>query len=134
VYLHHHDPLDVVGLDEGRPPTAGTDVPDNGLDPMVPVRRGRATPPVKAVISVNPAISASAPVWVAAAVWGTDAARAPAWSIADVSTPVWAAVTAPLGVRGCPLHCLLSHYLPRQLELVVGAIVGRGRDVGATTT
>jgi hypothetical protein len=35
-------PLDVVGLGEGRPPAAGTDVPDNGLDPivtMVPVRR-----------------------------------------------------------------------------------------------
>jgi hypothetical protein len=34
-YPHHRDPLDVVGLGEGRPPTAGTDVPDSGLDPMV---------------------------------------------------------------------------------------------------
>jgi hypothetical protein len=40
-YPHHRDPLDVVGLGEGRPPTVGTDILDNGLDPavsMVPVR------------------------------------------------------------------------------------------------
>jgi hypothetical protein len=55
-YPHHRGLLDVVGLGEGRPPNARTDVPDNGLDPtvtMVPVRGGRATPPVKAMISVR---------------------------------------------------------------------------------
>jgi hypothetical protein len=44
-YPHHCGPLDVVGLGEGRPPAAGTDVPDNGLDPMVtmvPVREGES--------------------------------------------------------------------------------------------
>jgi hypothetical protein len=40
-YPHHRGPLDIVGHGEGRPPTAGTDVPDNGLDPMVPVWGGR---------------------------------------------------------------------------------------------
>jgi hypothetical protein len=34
-YPHQRDPLDVVDLGEGMPPTTGTDVPDNGLDPMV---------------------------------------------------------------------------------------------------
>jgi hypothetical protein len=79
-YPHHRGPLDVVGLGEGRPPAVGIDVPDNGLDPMVtmvPVRGGRAAPPVKAMISVNPATSAFARVWAAAAVGGTAAARAP---------------------------------------------------------
>jgi hypothetical protein len=36
-YPHHHGPLDVVGLGEGRPPAAETDVPDNGMDPMVTI-------------------------------------------------------------------------------------------------
>jgi hypothetical protein len=31
-YPHHRGPLDVVGLGEGRPPTVGTDVPNNGLN------------------------------------------------------------------------------------------------------
>jgi hypothetical protein len=42
-YPHHRGPLDVVGLGEGRSPAAGTDVPNNDLDPMVtmvPVRVG----------------------------------------------------------------------------------------------
>jgi hypothetical protein len=80
-YPHHRGPLDVVGLGEGRPPTAGTDVPDNGLDPMVTmvsVRGARAMPPVKATISINPAVGASVPVWATAAVGGMAAVRAPA--------------------------------------------------------
>jgi hypothetical protein len=75
-YSHHCGPLDVVGLGEGRSPAAGTDVPDNGLDPMmtmVPVRGGRVAPPVKAAISVNPIADASAPVWAAAAIGDTTA-------------------------------------------------------------
>jgi hypothetical protein len=59
-YPHHRGPLDVVGLGEGRPPIAGTDVRDNGLDPamiMVPVRGGRAASPVKVAISVDPAVT-----------------------------------------------------------------------------
>jgi hypothetical protein len=79
-YSHHCGPLDVVGLGEGRSPAVGTDVPDNVLDPMVtmvPVRGGRAAPPVKAAISVNPTASAS--------------------------VPVRAVAMAPLGVHGC--HC-----------------------------
>jgi hypothetical protein len=108
-YPHHRSPLDVVGLGEGRPPTAETDVPGNGLDPMVtmvPVRGGRAALPVKAVISVNLAVG--------------------------VSAPVRAAATAPLGVRGCPLRRLLPRCLPCQLELVVSVVIGRNRAVGAT--
>jgi hypothetical protein len=64
-YPHHRGSLDVVGLGEGRPPAIGTDVPDNGLDPMVTmvlVRGGRATPPVKVAISIDPAAGASTPV------------------------------------------------------------------------
>jgi hypothetical protein len=79
---HHHGPLDVVGLGEGRPPAAGTDVPDNGLDPMVtmvPVRGGRVAPPLNATISINPAAVGSA---------------------ACASASVWDAATVPLGVRG----------------------------------
>jgi hypothetical protein len=109
-YPHHRGPLDVVGLGEGRPPAAGTDVPNNGLDPMVttvPVRRGRAAPPVKAVISVNPTAGTSVPVWATVAVGGMAAARAPARRAAGASAPVWATATAPLGVRCCPLCCLL---------------------------
>jgi hypothetical protein len=86
---------------------------------MVPVWGGRAAPPVKAAIFVNPAAGASTPVWATAAVRDTTAARAPA--------------TAPLGVHGYPLRCLLPHYLPRQLELVVSVVVGRNRAVGATS-
>jgi hypothetical protein len=77
-YTHHHGPLDVVGLSEGRPPTVGTDVPNNGLDPMVtmvPVRGGRTALPVKAAISVNPAAGTSGPVWAVVAVGDTAAAR-----------------------------------------------------------
>jgi hypothetical protein len=51
-------------------------------------------------------------------------ARAPTRSTADASAPIWAAATAALGVRGCTLRRLLSHRLPRQLELVVSAVVG----------
>jgi hypothetical protein len=124
-YPHHRGPLDVVGLGEGRPPVTGTDVPDNGLDPMVtmvPIRGGRVTPLVKVAIFVNPAVGASAPVWAAA----------PIWSIADASTPVWATTTAPLGVRGWPLHRLFSRCPPRHLELVVSIVIGRNRAVSAT--
>jgi hypothetical protein len=83
-YPHHRGPLDVVGLDEGRPPAAGTNVPDNGLDlmvTMVPVRGERDVPPVKAAISVNPAASASTSVWAAAAVRGTTARPERRWRI-----------------------------------------------------
>jgi hypothetical protein len=107
-YPHHRSPLDIVGLGERRLLTVGTDVPDNGLDPMVtmvPVRGGRATPPVKAVIFINPSTGAS--------------------------TPVWAAATVPLGVHGCPLYHLLSHYLPHQLGLV-SVVVCRNRAAGAS--
>jgi hypothetical protein len=85
---------------------------------MIPVREGRAVPPVKAVISINPA----------AAVGGTTAARAPTRSAAGTSTSVRAAATAPLVVRGCPLRRLLS----RQLELVISVVVGKNRAAGAT--
>jgi hypothetical protein len=125
-YPHHCGPLDVVGIGEGRPPNARTDVPDNGLGPamtMVPVRGGRVAPPIKAAISVDPATGASTPVWAAVVVGGTAAARTPSWSAAHASAPVWAAATAPLVVHGCPLRGLLLRCLPRQLELVVGAAV-----------
>jgi hypothetical protein len=132
-YPHHRGPLDVVGLGLGRPPAVGTDVPEQSLDPMVtmvPVQGGRVAPPVKAAISVNPAVGASALVWAATAIGGTAAARAPARSPAGASAPIRAATTAPLRVRGCPLCHLLPHWLPRQLELVVSVIIGRNRAVG----
>jgi hypothetical protein len=75
-YPDHRSPLDVVGLGEGRPPTAGTDVLDNVLDPtvtMVPIQGGRIVPPVEAAISVDPTaairrtIGASSPIWAAVA-------------------------------------------------------------------
>jgi hypothetical protein len=134
-YLYHRGSLNVVGLGEGRPPAAGTDIPNNGLDPMVtmvPVRGGRAASPVKAAISVNPAADASASVWAAAAVWGTASMHAPARSTAGVSAPIRAAATMPLGVRDCLLRHLLLRCLPRQLKLVVSVIVGRNRATSAT--
>jgi hypothetical protein len=119
-YPHHRGPLDVVGFGEGRPPITGTDVPDNGLDPMVtmvPVRGGRDAPPVKAAISVNPisvnpATGTSAPVWTAAAIGDTAAVRA-----AGASALVRTAATTPLGVRGCPLRRLLPRCLPCQRDV-----------------
>jgi hypothetical protein len=98
---------------------------------MIPVR-GRAAPPVKAAISVNPAAGASAPVWAAVAIRGMATARTPARSATVASTPVRAAATAPLEVRNCPLRRLLPRCLPRQLELVVSVIVGRNKAAGAT--
>jgi hypothetical protein len=97
-YPHHHGPLDVVGLGEGRPPTARTNVPDNGLDPMVtmvPVWRGRAAPPVKVVIFVDPVVGTSAPVWVAAAVGGTVAVRARLGCRHGAPGGAWLPTTSP---------------------------------------
>jgi hypothetical protein len=99
---------------------------------MVPIRGGRAAPPMKAVISVNTVVGASAPVWAATAVGDTAATCAPARSTAGASAPVRVAATAPLGVRGCPLRRLLPRCLPHQFELVVSVVVGRNRAVGAT--
>jgi hypothetical protein len=136
-YPHHRGPLDVVGLGEGRSAAAGTNVPHNGLNPMVtmvPVRGGRATSPITAAISINPAVGVFAPVWAAAAVEGTAAAHAPNRSAAGASAPVRAAATAPLGVHGCLLRRLLPRCLPRQLELIVSVVIGRNRTAGATGT
>jgi hypothetical protein len=58
--------------------------------------------PVKAAISVNPVVGASAPVWATTAIRDTAAMRAPTRSAGGVSTPVRAAATAPLG-------CVVSH-------------------------
>jgi hypothetical protein len=105
-YPYHRGSLDVVGLGEGRPPAAGTDIPDNGLDPMltmVPIRGGRVAPPVKTMISVDPDAGVSVPVWAAATIWRTVAARGPTRSAAGAFTPVWAAATAPLGCAAA--HC-----------------------------
>jgi hypothetical protein len=99
---------------------------------MVLVRGGRAAPRVKAAISVNSAAVTSAPVWAAAAIGDTAAARATAQSTTGATTLVRTAATAPLGVRCCPLHRLLSRCLPCQLELVVSVIIGRNRAAGAT--
>jgi hypothetical protein len=116
-YPHHHGPLNVVGLGEGRPPAAETNVSDNGLDlmvTMVPVRGERVAPPIKTVISVNPV------------------ARATARSATGASAPVRAATTAhPLGVRGYLLCRLLPRCLPRQLKLIVSVVIGRNRAAGA---
>jgi hypothetical protein len=135
LYPHHHGPLDVVGLREGSPPNAGTDIPDNGLDPtvtMVPVLGGRAAPPVKATISVDPAAGASVPVWAVVIIRGTTTMRAPAQSTIGASAPIWAAATAPLVVCGYPLRRLVSRCLRHQLELVIGAIIGGDRAADAT--
>jgi hypothetical protein len=56
-YPHHHSPLNVVGLGEGRPPATGANVPDDSLVLVVttvPNRGERATLPVKATLSVDP--------------------------------------------------------------------------------
>jgi hypothetical protein len=45
---------------------------------MIPIRGGRAAPPVKATISVNLAVGASVLDWATAAVGGTAATCAPA--------------------------------------------------------
>jgi hypothetical protein len=124
-YPHHHSPLDIVGLGEGRPPTARANVPDNSLDPVVtmaPVWGGRAALPVKAAISVDPAAVAGSAA----------AACVPTRIAAGASTPVWAAATAPVGVRGCPLRRALSRCFPLQFEFHVGAAIGRGRADGTT--
>jgi hypothetical protein len=97
---------------------------------MVPVRGGRAAPPIKATISINPTADASSPVW--AAVGDTTAACAPARSVAGTSVPIRAAATVPLGVHGFPLRRMLPRCLPCQLEFVVSVVVGRNRVVGAT--
>jgi hypothetical protein len=134
-YPHHCGSLNVVGLGQGKPPAAGTDVPGNGLDPLVtmlPDRGGRVAPPIKAAISVNPAAGASAPVWGTTAVGGTATACAPARSATGASAPIRATVTVPLGVHSYPLRRLLPRCLPRQLELVVSVIVDRNRATGAT--
>jgi hypothetical protein len=65
---------------------------------------GRVAPPVKAVISVDLAVSAFMPVWAAAAVGGTVIAHAPEQSVVGMSMPVWAAATAPLGCAAA--HCV----------------------------
>jgi hypothetical protein len=104
-YPHQRVPLDVVGLGECRPPTADTDVPDNGMNPMVtmvPVWGGKATPPIKTVISVDPAAGTSMPVWVVATVGGTDTAHAPPG--APPTHP------RPFGLPpSCPWGCTTAH-------------------------
>jgi hypothetical protein len=134
-YPHHRGPLDVVGLGEGRPPIAGTDVPDNGLGhaaTMVPIRGGRVAPPVEAAISVDPVAAAGSTVGASTPVWAA-AACALAQSVVSASAPIWAATTrAPMGVRGCPLCRLLSRYFPRQPELFVGVVVDRSRATSST--
>jgi hypothetical protein len=89
---------------------------------MALVRGGRAAPPVRSAISVDPAAAAR----------NVAAARVLARSAAGSSTPVWAAATVPVGVRGCPLHRPLSHCFPGLLEFHVDAVVGRGRAADAT--
>jgi hypothetical protein len=129
-YPHHHGPLDVVGLGEGRPPTAGTDVPDNGLGhaaTMLPIRGGRVAPPVEAAISVDSVAAAGSTAGVSTPVWAAAACAVSA------SAPIWAAATrAPMGMRGCPLCRLLSRCFPRQPKLLVGVVVDRSRAAGST--
>jgi hypothetical protein len=133
-YPHHHGPLDVVGLGEGRPPTAGTDVPDNGLGhaaTMIPIRGGRAAPPVEAAIFVDSVTAAGSTVGVSTPVWAA-AACALARSAVSASAPIWVAATrAPMGMRSCPLCRLLSRCFPRQPELFVGVVVDRSRAAAA---
>jgi hypothetical protein len=86
-YPHHCGPHDVVGLGEGRPPTTGTDVPDNGMDLaviMVSIQGGRAAPSVEVAIYVDPTVATG--------------------STAGASAPVLAAVTrAFIGMHGYSL-------------------------------
>jgi hypothetical protein len=134
-YPHHRGPLDVVGLGEGRPPTAGTDVPDNSLGPaatMVPIRGGRAAPPVEAVISIDSVAATGSTAGVSTPVWAA-AACALAQTAVGVSTPIWAIATrTPMGMRGCPLCRLLSRCFPRQPEHFVGVVVDKSRAAGST--
>jgi hypothetical protein len=112
-YSYHRSLLDIVGLGEDRTPTAGTDVPDNSLDPavtMVLVPERRVASPVKVVISIDSATGTSVPTWAAAAVGGTTAVRALARSATDASAPVWVAATVPLGCATA--HCIATLALP----------------------
>jgi hypothetical protein len=122
LYPHHRGPLDVVGLGEGRLHTVGTDVPDNGMDPavtMVPVRGGRAASPVKAAISVDPAVGSSAPVWAAAAIRGTTAVPPPLARSAACS-------------RAATLACLSSSSVPSSAETELLVLLpGRASSSGA---
>ena len=87
LYIHHRSLLDVVGLSEGRPPTAGADVPDNTLEPVVTtvqIRGERATLPVKAALSIDP----SATVALRASSRSATTVRASSRSAAGASTPI----------------------------------------------
>ena len=145
LHPHHRNPLDVVGLGEGRPPTAGADVPDDSLEPVVttvPIQGERATLPVKAALSIDPSvpirgeratlpvkaalsIDPSTTVAVRASSRSATAVRASSRSAAGASAPVWAAATL-VGVRGCPLRRPRSCCLPpQQLEVRVDAVLSR---------
>jgi hypothetical protein len=134
-YPHHRGPLNVVGLGEGRPPTAGTDVPDNGLihaATMVSIRGGRVASPVEAAISIDSVAAAGSSAGVSTPVWAA-AAGALARSAVSTSMPIWvAAMHAPMGMRSCPLCRLLSRCFPRQPKLFVGVVVDRSRAASST--
>jgi hypothetical protein len=128
-YPHHRGPLDIVGLGEGRPPAAETDIPDNALDSMVPIWGGRAAPPVKAVISVNPAAGASAPVWAAVAVEDTAAARAPTRSVWGCATAHYAACS-----RAGSLASLSSLSLSSSVETELPVLLARRASSSSAAT
>ena len=94
---------------------------------MVSIRGGRAAPPIKATIFVDSAATTGSTAVTSALVWAV-ASRTLARSIIDTSAPVWAAAArSPMGMCGCPLCRQLLRYLPRQLELIVGAAIDRSR-------
>jgi hypothetical protein len=124
-----------VGLGEGRPPTAGTDVRDNGLDPMVtmvPIWGRRVALPVKVRISVDLNATARGTADVSTPIKAA-IMRALDRSTIDVPAPIWfATMRTPKMMHDHPLCRLLLSCLLCQPELVVGAAIGRSRVADAS--
>ena len=86
--LHLHDcgPLDVVGLGEGGPPTAGTDVPDHRLEGVVAGGAAARTPARSAATTLRAAARGAASAAGCAAPW-TVAGRAAVQAAAGRAGP-----------------------------------------------
>nr|XP_015626263.1 uncharacterized protein LOC107280154 [Oryza sativa Japonica Group] len=100
---HHRGPLDVVGFGEGRPPSAGTKVPDHRLNAVVamaPVRGGRAALPARAALSVEPATSTGSAT-AARALRAGAGTPAPVWVPVSGRAVPWVTAAA-VGVGCCP--------------------------------
>ena len=78
LHLHDRGPLDVVGLGEAGPPTAGTDVPDHRLEAVVAGGIAARTPARSAATALRAAAKGAATARGAASAAG----RAAPWTVA----------------------------------------------------